>query len=110
MTDHLPITCSVYDLPLDVLASLVPKPEAEGQAQLLPEQNTESLHDRSSSDPTTDDAVGAQACSLCGLTFPNVQDQKNHLRSDFHHYNLKQKLRGRKPVSEAEFEELLKGN
>lgn len=34
-------------------------------------------------------------------------DQRGHLKSDLHHYNLKQKLRGQKPVSEVEFEKLI---
>jgi hypothetical protein len=53
--------------------------------------------------------VGSQSCSLCGLTFATVLDQRSHLRSDWHHYNLKQKLRGGKVVSEAEFEKLVEG-
>ncbi|TQS31957.1 hypothetical protein Golomagni_07745, partial [Golovinomyces magnicellulatus] len=56
---------------------------------------------------TSDSAVGSQACSLCGLTFAALVDQRGHLKSDLHHYNLKQKLRGRKPVSENEFEKLV---
>lgn len=34
-------------------------------------------------------------------------DQRGHQKSDLHHYNLKQKLRGQKPVSEVEFEKLI---
>lgn len=36
-------------------------------------------------------------------------EQRGHLKSDLHHYNLKQKLRGRTPVSEVEFEKLIGG-
>jgi hypothetical protein len=57
----------------------------------------------------TDEAVGSKSCSLCGVTFYTVEDQKSHVRSDFHNYNLKQKIRGAKPVSEAEFEKLVGG-
>lgn len=53
--------------------------------------------------------VGSQACSLCGLSFTSVDDQRSHLKSDLHHYNLKQKMRGRKPVSESDFEKLIAG-
>lgn len=52
-------------------------------------------------------AVSSQACSLCGLTFATVLDQRGHQKSDLHHYNLKQKLRGQKPVSETDFEKLI---
>lgn len=34
-------------------------------------------------------------------------DQRGHQKSDLHHYNLKQKLRGKNAVSEAEFEQLV---
>lgn len=56
-----------------------------------------------------DSLVGSQACSLCAQSFASVQDQRSHLKSDWHHYNLKQKLRGSKPVSEIEFEKLIGG-
>lgn len=52
-------------------------------------------------------AAGSQACSLCGLTFATVLDQRSHQKSDLHHYNLKQKVRGQKPVSEADFDKLI---
>lgn len=51
--------------------------------------------------------VGSQACSLCGLSFDTVLDQRGHQKSDLHHYNLKQKLRGKQPVSEVGFEKLV---
>ncbi len=41
------------------------------------------------------------------MTFATVQEQRGHLRTDFHQYNLKQKLRGQKLVSEADFEKLI---
>lgn len=55
----------------------------------------------------SENAVGSPACSLCGLTFVTVLDQRGHQKSDLHNYNLKQKLRGQKPVSEVEFEKLV---
>lgn len=36
-----------------------------------------------------------------------MEDQKSHVRSDFHKYNLKQKIRGAKAVTENDFEKLL---
>ena len=47
------------------------------------------------------------SCNLCGLAFSDLQEQRSHVRSDLHGYNLKQKLRGKKPVTEAEFERLV---
>jgi hypothetical protein len=60
-------------------------------------------------EPRTETAVGTKACSLCGVTFNTVEDQRSHIRSDLHGYNLKQRIRGAKPVSEADFEKLVGG-
>jgi hypothetical protein len=60
-------------------------------------------------DSRTEITVGAKACSLCGVIFHTVEDQRSHTRSDLHGYNLKQKIRGVKPVSEADFEKLVGG-
>jgi len=49
----------------------------------------------------------ATSCSLCGLTFSDLQEQRSHIRSDLHGYNMKLRLRGNNPVSEAEFERLI---
>ncbi|KAB2580867.1 hypothetical protein BFW01_g6622 [Lasiodiplodia theobromae] len=49
----------------------------------------------------------ATSCGLCSLTFTSLADQRSHVRSDLHGYNLKQKMRGAAPVSEAEFERLV---
>lgn len=51
----------------------------------------------------------ATSCSLCGLTFSSLQEQRNHVRSDLHGYNLKQRLKGLSPVGEADFARLVGG-
>ncbi|KAK1655802.1 ankyrin repeat and zinc finger domain-containing protein [Colletotrichum phormii] len=89
----------VYDLPQEVLTTLSLKPDAS-----IPEQAPPSPP---SKDTSSSDLVGSQACSLCGVTFPTAIDQRSHQKSDWHHYNLKQKLRSAKPVSENEFEKLI---
>lgn len=93
---------TVYDLPAEVLTTLSLKPDAA-----IPDQSPPSPP---SKDTPGSDLVGSQACSLCGLTFSTVLDQRSHQKSDWHHYNLKQKLRGAKPVTEQEFEKLIGGN
>lgn len=93
----------VYDLPVNVLDTLVLKDDADAEDIAAAESAASSLTESSSDS----NLVGTQACSLCGLTFTTVIDQRGHLKSDLHHYNLKQKLRGQKPVSEAEFEKLV---
>jgi hypothetical protein len=46
---------------------------------------------------------------MCGVAFHTVEDQRSHIRSDLHGYNLKQRLRGAIPVSEGDFEKLVGG-
>lgn len=96
----------MYDLPQEVLDTLSLKTDAEGREQQVIEQGIGRPSDESP-DLTTESVAGSQACSLCGVAFPTIQEQKSHLKSDYHHYNLKQKIRGHKPVSEAEFEKLI---
>ncbi|EON99639.1 putative ankyrin repeat-containing protein [Phaeoacremonium minimum UCRPA7] len=93
----------VYDLPPEVLETLTRKTDTESQE---PESIPDTPKERPQT-PTVESAVGSQACSLCGLSFATVLDQRSHQKSDLHHYNLKQKLRGQKSVSETEFEKLL---
>ncbi|KAF5000833.1 hypothetical protein FGRMN_1441 [Fusarium graminum] len=97
----------VYDLPTEVLDNLVLKDDADAEAEAI--AAVESANSSPPKSPSLPDAnlVGTQACSLCGLTFSTVIEQRGHLKSDLHHYNLKQKLRGQKSVSEAEFEKLV---
>ncbi|TFB03727.1 hypothetical protein CCMA1212_004829 [Trichoderma ghanense] len=94
----------VYDLPPESLAGLTLKPDADAIAI---DESATSTPPSQTSDASSDAFVGSQACSLCKLSFPTVIDQRSHTKSDFHNYNLKQKLRGQSPVSEAEFEKLI---
>jgi hypothetical protein len=47
--------------------------------------------------------TGLIGCTLCKATFYNVEEQREHVRSDFHRYNLKLQIKGISPVSEATF-------
>ncbi|KAL2130792.1 hypothetical protein VTI74DRAFT_5953 [Chaetomium olivicolor] len=97
----------LYDLPPDVLDSLALKPDAglgqtdDASTDLAPSR------EQTPGPSSPDNILGSQACSLCGLSFVTVQEQRDHLKTDLHHYNLKQKLNGLRPVSEAEFEKLV---
>jgi hypothetical protein len=97
----------VYDLPADILTTLTRKDDNEEGPQ------DEIAAASSAKDPITDSrteaAVGSKSCSLCGVTFHTVEDQRGHVKSDLHGYNLKQRIRGAKPVSEEEFEMLVGG-
>lgn len=109
MTTLIPDT--VYDLPPEVLSTLTRKTDAEvdepRDADKVPSETPSDIDQPPTPASEGPSAVGSQACSLCGLTFATVLDQRGHQKSDLHHYNLKQKLRGQKPVSEADFEKLI---
>jgi len=60
-----------------------------------------------SDNPEDGKGLKAVSCTLCGISSANVQEQRNHARSDLHGYNLKQKTRGLKPVNEVDFEKMI---
>lgn len=103
----------VFDLPKDVLDTLKPKDQGAATAPALddgPEQppsRKSERDDNGDGDGKTPAAAAATSCGLCGLTFASLAEQRGHVRSDLHGYNLKQKMRGAAPVSEAEFEKLV---
>ncbi|TEY48845.1 hypothetical protein BOTCAL_0291g00090 [Botryotinia calthae] len=98
----------VYDLPQDILSTLARKDDSNDsnddtyQADTNPP--TDTIERVTQTKPGD---VGSKSCSLCGVNFYTVEDQKSHVRSDFHNYNLKQKIRGAKAVTEIEFEKLV---
>ncbi|GAB1311797.1 hypothetical protein MFIFM68171_02007 [Madurella fahalii] len=98
----------LYGLPPEILDSLRLKADAGLPAQ-FEDASADSTPTRGQSPAPTapDNILGSQACSLCGLSFVTVQEHRDHLKTDFHHYNLKQKLHGLTPVSEADFEKLV---
>ncbi|KFY06719.1 hypothetical protein V492_07797 [Pseudogymnoascus sp. VKM F-4246] len=94
----------VYNLPSDILTTLQQK---DGVVPDIPEEQdneAKAEHDGTRSDGAT----STTACSLCDQLFSTVEEQRSHIRSDIHSYNLKLKLRGLEPVSEVEFETLVK--
>ena len=104
----------LYDLPPTILESLSLKPDEALHDAGLPSQiddastdQTTASQEDSSIPPSSQTTLGTQTCSLCGLSFVTLQEQKDHFKTDLHHYNLKQKLNGLKPVSENQFEKLM---
>lgn len=104
-----PIVHAVFDLPEELLYTLQLKiqPTAAPSTPIeeRPTPNSPSLNGAEKEDGSPSSAT---SCGLCGLTFPSLQDQRSHVRSDLHGYNLKQKMRGKKAVTEADFERLVK--
>lgn len=101
------LTSIVYDIPPRILSTLTPKEESvEGPR----DGDTDITESRSeTSESASGSTTSSKACSLCGITFNSVDDQRSHTRSDLHGYNLKRKIRGLSSVTEVEFDELVGG-
>ncbi|EAU90151.1 cytoplasmic protein [Coprinopsis cinerea okayama7 len=55
-------------------------------------------------------STSQRACGIClGVTFRDVDEQRLHFKSDWHRYNVKMKMNGGKPVTEANFNQLVDG-
>lgn len=54
-----------------------------------------------------DGATQSSSCSLCGVAYPSVQEQRQHVKSDFHRYNLKLKVKGAQPLDEPTFAKMI---
>lgn len=53
-------------------------------------------------DQTGSDSI---TCSFCKINFTDSAQQRQHYKSDWHRYNLKQKLKSLEPISEENFEQ-----
>ena len=52
--------------------------------------------------------ASSRSCSYCQVQFESLEDQREHFKLDWHRYNLKQSLAGKKTISEEAFEAVLK--
>ncbi|KAH8816842.1 hypothetical protein F5884DRAFT_777603 [Xylogone sp. PMI_703] len=95
----------VYDIPKDILDTLALRNDSPGAPS--PGVAADPTSSNNNDELNSSSMGGSKACSLCGILFSTLEEQKSHIRSDWHGYNLKQKLRGAKPVVEAEFEKLI---
>ncbi|KAK4502862.1 hypothetical protein PRZ48_006288 [Zasmidium cellare] len=94
----------IFDLPEEILYTLQLK--VQPTATLEPESPRPSTPSANGEDKQ-DGPASATSCGLCGLNFPTLLEQRSHVRSDLHGYNIKQKMRGKKAVDEGEFERLV---
>ncbi|EKV12401.1 Ankyrin repeat-containing domain [Penicillium digitatum] len=89
----------VYDLPPELLASLTVKTTSQAVAEQEPEPSPIDLELAAQ-----DSAIATSTlCSLCRVSYNSVQEQRSHVRSDHHRYNIKAQLRGNAPLEEIEF-------
>lgn len=98
----------VFDLPPELLLTiqLAVSPQESTEDKLPAEaKGTEVAHQLKADDAPT--SKSATSCLLCSASFLVVHEQRRHVKSDWHNYNLKQKLRGGASVTEIEFEKLV---
>ncbi|KAL9061535.1 MAG: hypothetical protein Q9162_000067 [Coniocarpon cinnabarinum] len=97
----------VFDLPPELLQTFEPA-IASAPPLLEPDQDGEYVKGNNATQELSDnDVTNATSCGLCNQAFSNVQEQRAHVRSDVHRYNIKQRQRGLRPVSEVEFDKLI---
>lgn len=105
---HRRLTRPVFDLPEELLTTITLKNQPNLPLQDIPPRIAISASEASDrSDPEDSSLAKATSCNLCGLSFASVSEQRTHARSDLHGYNLKQRIKGLKPVGEGEFEKLI---
>lgn len=94
----------IFDLPPELLSSLIIKTLGSGGRPTAHNTELETVDQLASRPATKDDGIPKSAsCKLCKTTFQNVQDQRQHVKSDFHRYNLKLNLKGLPALDEATF-------
>ncbi len=98
----------MFDLPQEILVTLHRK---DASLPLTRSDGTPSHDNKPTGEDNRVDRVIAASttCTLCDVRFSTVAEQRVHIRSDFHGYNLKQRLRGLQTVSETDFDKLVGG-
>ena len=103
----------LYSLPDNVVSTLVPENIASAtsaSADGATRQYDDDVSDAASTaGSVSSTALTDRTCALCNMDFPTGLDKRGHLKADLHYYNLKQKIRGLPPVTEAAFEKLADG-
>ncbi|KAH9852051.1 hypothetical protein C2E23DRAFT_731600 [Lenzites betulinus] len=91
----------IFSLPQELLDTLVPR-------NVLNQPTAPPPSRPASPSPAQQPTAGSRACNICqGAKFVDVDDQRVHFRSDWHRYNVKVRLNGSEPVSEARFAQLV---
>ena len=97
----------VFDLPQELLVTLQLKAISAPQTILEPDTSSSPDASNPEKEPNNGDVKLSTTCQTCISTFPTVAEQRLHMKSDWHHYNIKQKVRGSRSVTEKEFEQLV---
>ncbi|GES65912.1 C2H2 finger and ankyrin domain protein [Aspergillus terreus] len=91
----------VYDLPQELLTTLATKNDEQGIT--IFQDNLDTSRERPDEAAQDLAIASSTSCALCKVSFLNVQEQRSHVRSDHHRYNLKAQLRGNPTLDEVQF-------
>jgi hypothetical protein len=92
----------LFDLPPEILSSLTVASKEQPQQEPSPTPDPivrQSLNE--------DGIAITTSCTLCRVSFANVQDQRQHVKSDFHRYNLRLSIKQQPPIDESTFVRLI---
>ena len=98
---------SVFDLPQELLVTLHLKDPSILHPPSQPDVQDRSRKQEQEPELSHGPSRPSTTCQLCKTTVANVQEQRLHMKSDWHSYNLKQKLKGAGLATEVEFEKLV---
>lgn len=101
----------VFDLPHEILVALHQRDVASQEMASSPPATPASRDGTPVRHDNNDEGTiaASTSCALCDIKSSNVLEQRGHVRSDLHKYNLKQRLKGLKTVGEMEFDRLIGG-
>lgn len=94
----------MFNLPTELLFSLRPRDvtqAARDTEEPLPEPKGKPLH------AEDDSTTSSTSCALCHASFTSVLEQREHVRSDLHRYNLKLTLKDLPSIDEPTFNRLV---
>ena len=78
------------------------KPAFENEEQINEDLVVQSIEDMSKLTISSN-----KSCSTCVVTFDSTDDQRAHFKLDWHRFNIANKLKGLKAITEEQFEEQL---
>lgn len=93
----------IYSLPPEILNTITLKDDINAAVDDAP--LTQDV--KHSGDITPAGAVGCATCNI--PTFSDMEEQREHVRSDLHKFNLKRQLAGQQIVNGDEFDKMLDG-
>ncbi|KAF9647208.1 hypothetical protein BDM02DRAFT_2747684 [Thelephora ganbajun] len=111
-----PHSYHLFAVPTPLLETLTPRNNISSrdlthQSQRAGDKDdTANIEEPSPRNPaiTSTSTTLGRSCNVCqGASFANVDDQRNHFRSDWHRYNVKLRLNGKDAVGENEFTQLV---